>query len=199
MINQSSAATVNISLFDGACQHSSIDASKQLEQNKRRRFVSVFEHPILQDKTPAFSGSIGQITDQVLQRAEIISEISQQKLKYKNEIEKAPETSVKEVIEANVSGINQLYGQLAQECLEKDEIEEFAEKVHDSTTDEGASQGISICQATAMLNQLLQMKMQQQEQKLVEKATDAGAAGSSKGADERKKQHQYDLFRQVFN
>lgn len=47
MINQSSAAVVNISLFDGACQHSSIDAGKQLERNKRGAFVSVFEHPIL--------------------------------------------------------------------------------------------------------------------------------------------------------
>lgn len=70
-------------------------------------------------------------------------------------MEKTEDTPPEEDAEAGVSKINQLYGQLAQECLEKDDIEDFAEKVRDPTAEEGSSQGINVCQATAMLNELL--------------------------------------------
>ena len=64
------------------------------------------------------------------------------------------------------SKIDQLYGALAQDRLVKDDIDELIVRVkepEEDAEDGGEATGVTLAQATSLLNELLQMKLQDHE------------------------------------
>ena len=126
-------------------------------------FRSVFAKGALCDPHPNFTGSLQEVASQVLGRADELCELKKQQSRFR---EKHGLPKQEEEVQGQPSKIDQLYGALAQDRLLKDDIDELIIRVKEPEEDaEEADEptGVTLAQATSLLNELLQMKLQDRE------------------------------------
>jgi len=98
-----------------------------------------------------------------LGRADEFCELKKQQSRFR-EKHGLPEQEEEE--HGHPSKIDQLYGALAQDRVLKDDIDELIIRVKEPEEDaEGGNEaaGVTLAQATSLLNELLQMKLQDRE------------------------------------
>ena len=96
-------------------------------------------------------------------RADEFCELKKQQSRYR---EKHGLPKQEEEEQGHPSKIDQLYGALAQDRLLKDDIDELIIRVkepEEDAEDGEEATGVTLAQATSLLNELLQMKLQDRE------------------------------------
>ena len=145
-------------------------------------------------------------------RADELCELKKQQSRFR---EKHGLPKQEEEVQGQPSKIDQLYGALAQDRLLKDDIDELIVRVkepEEDAEDAGEPAGVTLAEATSLLNELLQMKLQERDPSSLaaadnakERPTSGPSVRSAKSSKEKAqeaentKAEQYDLFRLVFN
>ena len=116
-------------------------------------FRSVFQKKALRDMEPNFKGSLREITSQVLSRADEFCELKKHQSIFR---EKHGLPQLKDEEHGKPTKVDELYSSLAQDRLSKGNIDDLIIRIKEPES----VPGITLSQATSLLNELVHIKLQ---------------------------------------